>query len=161
MAILNSQFKGQQQQPDGTFVEVPSSLILHQRGPVVQVTVGVSPVMATQLAQQGASIPAPIAGIALIDTGAIGTCIDDGVAQQLGLPVIDVVQMASASHAATQQNVYPAVLEVIGGNITLNVPRAMGAALGVQGLVALIGRDVLAQCTLHYNEPTGAFTLSY
>ena len=78
----------------------------------------------------------------------------------MALPVIDVVQMASASHAATQQNVYPAHLEVVGSNVHIEVPRAIGAALASQGIIALIGRDVLMQCTLHYNGPLGSFTLS-
>ena len=35
-----------------------------------------------------------------------------------------------------------------------------GAALEPQGLLALIGRDVLARCTLFYNGTTGEFTLA-
>ena len=36
----------------------------------------------------------------------------------------------------------------------------MGAALKEQGLLLLIGRDLLAHCTLFYNGPTGQITLS-
>jgi predicted aspartyl protease len=158
--ILSSQLQAQAQQPDGTLVQVPSVHLMQQRGPVLQVTVGISGLISTTLTQRGLPVPAPIAGWALIDTGASGTCIDDAIAQQLGLPAIDVVQMASASHAITQQNLYPAVLEVQGTPIRIEVPRAMGATLGPQGLIALIGRDLLMQCTLHYNGTIGQFTLS-
>ncbi len=44
--------------------------------------------------------------------------------------------------------------------VTLNAPRAMGAALASQGLLVLIGRDVLQNCNLFYNGPAGQFTLS-
>jgi predicted aspartyl protease len=96
----------------------------------------------------------------LIDTGACVTCVDEDLAQQLQLPAIDVVQMSSASHAATQQNVYPIEFEIVGAAIRINVPRAIGASLASQGIIALIGRDFLQHCTLFYNGVTGAITLS-
>jgi len=42
----------------------------------------------------------------------------------------------------------------------VDAPRAVGAALKAQGIVALIGRDVLQHCTLYYNGPAGQITLS-
>ena len=86
--------------------------------------------------------------MALVDTGASTTCIDDALARQLGLPVIDVVQMTSASHAGTEANVCPIQMEIVGSPIRVNVPRAIGANLAPQGIVALIGRDYLQHCTL-------------
>jgi predicted aspartyl protease len=109
--------------------------------------------------QQGLTVPTPVSGSALIDTGASQTCIDDAIDQQLQLPVIDVVNMTSASHASTQQNIYPVLIEVVGG-IRINVPRAMGANLASQSLAALIGRDFLQRCTLFYNGPSGLITLA-
>ncbi|HET6383143.1 MAG TPA: aspartyl protease family protein [Armatimonadota bacterium] len=95
----------------------------------------------------------------MIDTGATSTCIDDAVAQQLGLPVIDVVNISSASHSSVSQNVCPAFIQ-LAGFFSVNAPRAIGAALAPPGLVALIGRDLLVACTLYYNGPDGSFTLS-
>jgi len=96
----------------------------------------------------------------LIDTGATSTCIDDAAATRLGLPAIDVVTVASASHASTQQNVHPIQIEVIGLPITISAPRAIAAPLAAQGLLVLIGRDVLQHCTLFYNGPAGSVSLS-
>jgi predicted aspartyl protease len=121
---------------------------------------GVVQSITDQLLQQGQIVPPPISGLALIDTGASSTCIDDAIAQQLRLPVIDVVQMVSASHASTQQSVYPVLIEVVGPAIQINVPRAIGANLATQGLTALIGRDFLQHVTLFYNGVTGQITLS-
>jgi len=126
----------------------------------VKVTIGLAQSIASQLLQQGQTLPSPVSGIALIDTGASTTCVDDSVAQQMQLPVVNVVNIASASHASTKQNVYPIQIEVIGLPISIETPNAIGAALGAQGLIALIGRDVLQHCTLFYNGITGSFTLS-
>jgi hypothetical protein len=80
--------------------------------------------------------------------------------QVLQLPAIDVVTVASASHSSTTQNVYPIQIEVVGLPIAINAPRAIGAPLQSQGILVLIGRDVLQHCVLVYNGPTGSFSLS-
>ena len=160
MPILNVQFAGQGKLPDGTVVPVPQQAVLTQRGPVVQVTVGVGQQIATQVLQGGGTLPAPVSGLALIDTGASVTCVDQDAATLLQLPAIDVVHIASASHAAAEQNVYPIQVEMVGLPITVNAPRAVGAPLAVQGLLVLIGRDVLQHCVFVYNGPAGSISLS-
>ncbi len=146
--------------PDGTPVQLPPPVAFQMRGPCLQVTINLSASVAAQLVQQGVAVPAPMSGTALIDTGASLTCIDDVAAQRLGLSVIDVVSIASASHASTQQNVYATLIEITGTAISINADRAIGAALHAQGLIALIGRDVLMMTTIFYNGVTGEFTLS-
>jgi predicted aspartyl protease len=98
------------------------------------------------------------AGWALIDTGASSTCIDEQAAQKLGLPVIDVGFMLSATHEQVPCNIYP--ISIATPIMAFNIPRALGAALAPHGLVALIGRDVLQTCNLFYNGLAGQFTLS-
>lgn len=160
MPILHTQFSGQAKTQQGQVVQVPPAIVLLRQGPCVQVSIGLAQSIANQLLQQGKTLPKPISGIALIDTGATSTCIDDAAAQQLQLPVVNVVNVASASHASTQQNVYPIQIEVVGLPISIEAPNAIGAALTPQGLLALIGRDVLQHCTLFYNGITGEITLS-
>lgn len=65
--------------------------------------------------------------------------------------MIDVATMTSASHGATRCNVYPVQIEAIGFPMSINASRAMGAELQTQGLMLLIGRDVLRHCLLVYN----------
>jgi predicted aspartyl protease len=158
--ILHSQLAGQGQTPEGKVVQVPPAVALQQRGPVVQVSISLEQSLATQLVQQGKEVLQPVSGVALIDTGASGTCIDDEAAQQMQLPVIDVGFMCSASHAQTPSNIYPIQIEVTGFPIRFQSPRTMGAALKEQGLLLLIGRDILRHCTLFYNGVTGQITLS-
>ncbi len=144
--------------PDGKTVDVPPAIALQARGPVIQVTVTLEQNAGQALVSQGKALPVPKAGLALIDTGASNTCIDEQAAKELGLPVIDVASMLSATHEKVPCNVYPVLIStpIVG----LNSPRTMGAALAAQGLLVLIGRDVLQSCTLFYNGVTGQFTLS-
>jgi len=158
--ILHIQFSPQGKTLQGQVVQIPPAITLQRQGPYLQITIGLAQSIASQLLQQGKSLPKPVSGIALIDTGATSTCIDDEAARQLQLPVVDVVNVASASHASTQQNVYPIQIEVVGLPISFEAPNAIGAALAAQNLLALIGRDVLQHCTLFYNGITGEITLS-
>ncbi len=160
MPILHVQSATQAQAPDGSIVQVAPPLALVQRGPCLQVSVNIAQSMAQQLAQRGQPLPSSVSGLALIDTGATSTCVDEATAQQMGLPVVNVVPVASASHAQTMANVYPIQLAITGLPITIDAPQAIGAALAAQGLLVLIGRDVLQHCTLFYNGLTGEFTLA-
>ena len=100
MPILHTQLSAQGQTPDGKTIALPSEIALIQRGPIIQVTIGVEQTIAQQLLLQGIPLPQPVPGLALIDTGATSTCIDEAVAKQLNLPVIDVVSIASATTQA-------------------------------------------------------------
>jgi predicted aspartyl protease len=158
MPILHIQLGAQTRAPDGKTVQLHPAVALHRRGPVVQVNVTIEQNAGKALLAQGKAVPSPKVGFALIDTGASNTCIDDDAAKELGLPVVDVAKMTSATHAEQHCNVYPVQIAI--PTVTLNSPRTMGAALAVQGLLVLIGRDVLQNCTLFYNGPTGQITLS-
>ncbi len=158
MPILHSQIAAQAKTPDGKVIQVPPATALQLRGPILQVSLTIEQNAGKGLVAQGKTVPTPRSGLALIDTGASNTCVDEQTAKDLGLPVIDVANMQSASHEKHSCNVYP--VQIITPIVTLNAPRAMGAALASQGLLVLIGRDVLQNCNLFYNGPAGQFTLS-
>ena len=159
MPILHVQIAGQATNPEGKTVQVPPPIALHMRGPVIQVSIGLEQNAAQALLQQGKQVPTLKTGWALIDTGASSTCIDEAAAKELGLPVIDTAKMSSASHAETTCNVYPVQINVPPA-LSFSSPRTIGAALAAQGLIALIGRDVLQHSTLFYNGLTGQITLA-
>ncbi len=93
MPILHSQFQAEGKTPDGKIIQLPAQVGLAVRGPLVQVTVSLADQIASELIKQGKAIPAPVQGLALIDTGAGSTCIDEEAAQKLQLPVVNVVNM--------------------------------------------------------------------
>jgi predicted aspartyl protease len=158
LPILHSQIAAQAKTADGKLIQVPPATALQLRGPILQVSLTIEQSAGKGLVAQGKAVPTPMSGLALIDTGASNTCVDEQAAKNLGLPVIDVANMQSASHEKHFCNVYP--VQIITPIVTLNAPRAMGAALASQGLLVLIGRDVLQNCNLFYNGPAGQFTLS-
>jgi len=139
--------------------DVPNDVALVRDGPIVEVSMGVAQSMAEEWRNAGKDIPDPVSGYALIDTGASNTCIDNQVAEELGLPAIDVVRMLSASEE-TEQYVYPAQIDVVGSPVMVDAPKAIGANLQDRNMVALIGRDLLSETTLRYNGAIGEFTLS-
>jgi predicted aspartyl protease len=111
------------------------------------------------LLARGESLPTAKAGLALIDTGASGTCIDEQAAKDLGLPVIDVAKVTTVTQEDLECYVYPVRVNIIPG-VTFNCPRTIGTALAAQGLLILVGRDVLQQCNLFYDGLVGQFTLA-
>ena len=159
MPILHFQaIAGQAKTPNGRTVNLPPNIALAARGPVVQVSVSIGQDAGKALASQGKPLPASQSGLALVDTGASNSCIDDEIAKKLGLPVIDVGFMISASHEKVPCNIYPILIAT--PVVNFNLPRAMGAALSGHRLVAIIGRDILQDCTFFYNGAAGEFTLA-
>ena len=101
----------------------------------------------------------PTTGLALIDTGAQATCIDAELAASIGCPVVGTAQMTSATHDAVDVPLYAVQLNIpdLG---TVTARRAYAAQLEPQGLIALIGRDILKFWNFTYNGPAGTFSIS-
>ena len=101
-------------------------------------------------------------GFALIDTGALSTCLDISTAEIIGLPVCGTTEITSASHTV-EVPIFVGKL-VLPNFININVKRGAGVNLkefGTDlGLIALIGRDILEIAILVYNGPGGSFSLS-
>ncbi|MCY3641024.1 MAG: retroviral-like aspartic protease family protein [Gammaproteobacteria bacterium] len=111
------------------------------------------------LAEQGRSTPAPINGFALIDTGASRTCFDQAAAIAAGLPISDTGLMTSATQAEQEVPIFTGKI-MIPQFGEIHVEQGMGAVLENQGLVALIGRDLLENAVLVYNGSAGFFSIS-
>jgi len=156
---LHLQYKGLAQRPDGSTTELPAPFVLRTRGPAVEIAVAVSSELEQSLSDANQPVRAAITGLALIDTGAVATCVDETVAQQLGVAPIDVVRISSASHAQADKSVYPVRLRLLGTTIEVAASRAIGVPLQPQGFIALLGRDFLERFVLIYNGPAGEMTL--
>lgn len=97
---------------------------------------------------------------ALVDTGALESCIDNDLAMRLKLPVIDRRKTAGA-HGAKEVNVHLAHIYIPSLLFTVYGPFcAVDLAAGGQRHLALIGRTFLQNFTMVYEGRTGNVTLS-
>jgi predicted aspartyl protease len=156
---LNLQVGGFGHTPDGKQFPLPPQMALCQGGPRLQVTVELADSVAQELIKRKEPLPAPSAGLALIDTGSASSCIDEEIAASMHLPVVGSITMATASHPKHQANQYPIKIKIQGFPMAFNVSTAIGVPIKVQGMVAIIGRDILQVCCFIYNGPSGQITL--
>ena len=99
-------------------------------------------------------------GKVLFDTGASGTAIDQSVAQNLGLLIIGPTKLNTPSHSNVPSLEYEGKI-VIDGH-PFHLERAVGApVLETQGVLALIGRDILSLGKLEYDGRTGIVTFRF
>ncbi|HVA64891.1 MAG TPA: retroviral-like aspartic protease family protein [Terriglobales bacterium] len=160
MPVLHLEASGEAADRDGKKASLPPAQALLLRGPCVPVVVSLPQSAAKGLMASGKAVPS-MQGLALIDTGATTTCIDQEAARQLGLPTIDQGEINSASHDKHPCNIHPVQITIPLVGLSVEIPRTAGVSLKSQGLVALIGRDFLSRCTLFYNGPAGSLTLPF
>jgi predicted aspartyl protease len=134
-------------------------------GPLVDILVGVSAGRLQALKQAAKPIPNAIQIRALIDTGASCTCIDPAVLKNLGLSPtgstpIHTPTTGDQAHNANQYDVSLVLLHPK-LQLTLQAVPVVEASLMIQGIQALIGRDVLKNCLFVYDGQTGIFTLAF
>ena len=140
----------------------PSPIGLVIAGPRLSVSINLPKIILDNRQSKNEPIPDAINGEALIDTGASHTCIDDSTASQLGLKIIDTVSLQTPSGTSTH-NRYMISVNFVGANNNLpNIPKlsVIGADLKNQGILVLLGRDLLRSCVLVYNGAMGHFSIS-
>jgi predicted aspartyl protease len=134
-------------------------------GPLVDIQVGVSEEREDALLKAGLPVPNPVQIRALIDTGASCTCIDPSALQSLGLTPTGSTPIHTPSTGGTAQNAdqYDVSVILLHPNLQLTIPTVaiIEAELSIQGIQALIGRDVLQGCLLIYDGQAGIFTLAF
>ena len=160
MSILNARLKGEEQDPQGNITPLRRDLALRELGPILRVTLLPLEVQLKFYSSKNVPTPDPITGNALIDTGASVTCIDQSAAQKAGLPVVDSSPISSATHSNAVVPIYAGRLMIQNLHQNIESKRAYGVNLDSQGLIALIGRDLLASCIFIYNGPDSSFSLS-
>ena len=132
--------------------------LLAVHGPTLIVDIGFDPQF------DPADTAAPIPGItdihALVDTGAGESCIDNLLAANLNLPIVDR-RPVSGIHGPGMANMYLAQIHIPALGVTIYGAFA-GADLLAGGQLhsALIGRTFLQRFTMIYEGPTGSVTIS-
>ena len=134
--------------------------VLVARGPIVPVTITVPDTVQSSYVNLGSPIPEPVTGVALIDTGATSSCFDNSTALKAGLLTVGKGKIASASHPENEVPLYAGKMLLPGLNF--DVKSGFGVELsGIDGIVALIGRDLLKIAIFVYNGPDETFTLAF
>ena len=135
--------------------EAPADLLV-RLGPTIQVDIGLK-----SRAPAGATPDLPCKMIkALIDTGAGGDCIDDALAQRLGLPITDEGEISGVSgrHRAF---VYTARIYVPKLDKLLFQPfTGVKLAEGEQWHRVILGRSFLRHYRLAYDGASGAVEIA-
>lgn len=135
--------------------------LLRATGPALSVEIRVPSALAAALQQANLQVPTPHVGLALIDTGASITAVEQAVLQGLGLSPTGLTPVATPS-GQVQQPVYACELSFPGTPIpTLPFGFVVGSSVGLLGYSALIGRDVLRHFQLVYNGAEGFWTLAF
>ena len=134
-------------------------------GAVLQVEVNIPQPLIELLGQQGKPIPTPAIGMALIDTGASMTCVDESVLATLGINAIGLVSLGTAA-GTVQRPLFPARVAFPEPKLVVDLSRVVAVDLrgqAIQGmpLIALVGRDILRFCQLIYDGSGGFFTMSF
>jgi predicted aspartyl protease len=131
---------------------------LRARGPLAQISLAVSGAAETALRAAGDAVPPPVQLTALIDTGAATTAIRQGVAQQLGLLPVGVRPISTPSSTRADMPIY--AIRVVLNTVVFEVTAIEATGLAVQGIDALLGRDVLAQAVFVYIGYANEFTIA-
>lgn len=132
---------------------------LQSVGPVVEVRIAVGSAVEAALNKTGTAIPAPVPAVAMIDTGASGTVVQQGMASELGLRPIGLTSINTPS--ATNVHCYEYSLRLIFPTNVVFETTAIEAPLQGQHIQCLIGRDVLGQGVFVYIGYSNLFSLSF
>jgi len=122
------------------------------------VLIGVHSAASRFLAAAEKTVPQPVQGIALIDTGASITSIDAKVAERLGLAPTGAIKLGTAG-GQTDAPTYAFSFSL--PNLpAFDLANGVGCDLQGQGIIALIGMDLMSGCILIINGPDGSFNLA-
>jgi hypothetical protein len=134
-------------------------------GPQLEFFVAVSQPRQQALQNAGLPIPQPTLVRGLVDTGASTTAIDPNVIRGLGIQPTGSMQILTPSTGATphQADTFDVsiIVPIAGITFTLGALQVFESALSVQGIQALVGRDVLSNCLLVYDGRANIFSLAF
>ena len=127
-------------------------------GPTIDVQIGFDPAYRPNLGLS-AALPTTLYS-ALVDTGALESCIDAELASALQLIVVDH-RWISGAGGPVEVNIYSAQIVIPSLSATIYGEFAgVNLLAGGQQHVALIGRTFLLHCELVYDGRTGTVTIT-
>ena len=142
---------------DGSFQSGADLLV--QLGPTLLVNIGLDPEY--NYAETGVALNSDATQVkALVDTGAISSCIDDDLAQSLGLPLVNRQTMISLS-GQSDVNLYLAHVPIPALSFfQRGVFYGCSINKATWNYRAVLGRTFLRDMTLIYDGPTGSVRIA-
>lgn len=166
LPVFNNIFR----KADGSIDANPQNLTVI--GATFDVEIHVPPMVADALRAAGQEVPAPITGLALIDTGATLMSADEACLQKLKLTPIGTIDSITAKGPMLQKTYvarlyFPRMSAEF--NQLFNLIQLPGSDLAgqmvplvpPQPMIVLLGRTALAHCQFTWNGPLGIWTLAY
>jgi len=132
---------------------------LHKVGPVIEVTLTPSDIFLNKMNISQSDVKT-IKLLAMIDTGATGTVISNGVAATLGINPVGITSINTPSSTNVNCNQFD-IRIVFPNNVYFSSIVVIEAPLQGQHIQCLIGRDILQHGVLIYNGNDNSFTLSF
>lgn len=142
--------------PSGPHLSGPARL--SRNGPVIRVRIQAPDDPAQAVARLVGPGPPFQEGLALVDTGASRSAVDEGVIRKLGVAPVDVA-MTGTPVGSHRLDVFPATLGFDDLGLTLVFDRVRGVRIAPQGIIAILGRDVLRRMVLVYDGISGHVVL--
>lgn len=133
---------------------------LEQDGPVIEVRIGIGPIVESVLQKKGETAPDPVQVAAMIDTGAGRTVISEDTIRRLNLKPVGATYIGTPSSISVRSYKYLVRL-LFPDNVVVDEIVVLAVPLRGQHIQCLIGRDVLSKCLLIYNGKNNTFTLSF
>jgi hypothetical protein len=142
------------------FNGIRDPLTLLNEGPTFRVEVFVSLSAELSIIAAGGTPPPPAVGFALVDTGASTSAVHEGIPASLGLRPVGIAPVVTPTTGATAVTKPLFAIRLVTPTDIPFDAIAIEADLGPQGIVALLGRDVLTDAIFVYNGTTGIYTIA-
>ncbi len=132
---------------------------LQQLGPLAQVKIFIPEDLQDLLEKHEKNIPKPVDAMAMIDTGATSSVIQEGMAKKLGLSPVG--QQPISTPTTEKQMCYVYQVRIVFPNNSIASLLAIEAPLQNQHIQCLLGRDLLSRSVFVYTGITNSFSLSF
>ncbi len=132
---------------------------LKEVGPVVEVRLAVGSIIEEISRKSSKDVPTPVQALAMIDTGATGTVVQEDIVRQLNLNPVGLTLINTPSSTSVQ--CYEYLIRLLFPNNVVVEGVVIAAPLKGQHIQCLIGRDVLQHGVFIYTGYTNSFTLSF
>ena len=129
-------------------------------GPIIEVLIAPSRHLVEVMQSNKQTPPQPVKAIAMIDTGASSSVVNQDIIKQLGIEPIAAVKINTPSDSGVSCFQYQAVI-MFPSKVAIGTSELIAAPLKGQPVQCLIGRDILKNSVLIYNGYAQTITLSF